>query len=394
MGYYCYVLGLLLLELVVRCSGQFAGCDTIRNVQADETLYIESPNYSGYFRANTNCRWRLTAPTNYLLYLNCYDVILAKSTNCAADRLEVSLTGNALLADASRYCGQATFVLQSTANKLTVALRTLTSSTGGRFRCQIAARRPPCDCGRRRVVKIVNGAPTVANEFPMMAALVSIASRKPFCGATIISNRHAITAAHCLLSRKIADTVLLVGDHDLSTGTDSPYAVLMPLTTFTSHTGYRAQTSVNDIALVRTRDEIVFTRGVGPACLPWQWPTATFNGQIVEATGWGTVDFGAPTSSVLQKVSLNVISNESCRTKMAGVTASQLCTFTAGKDTCQYDSGGPILYTNPNNGVVFHVGVISYGVACASSSPSVNTRITSYLTWIKANTPGIQYCEK
>ncbi|KAL1402956.1 hypothetical protein pipiens_005855 [Culex pipiens pipiens] len=44
----------------------------------DETLYIESPNYSGYFRANTNCRWRLTAPTNYLLYLNCYDVILAK----------------------------------------------------------------------------------------------------------------------------------------------------------------------------------------------------------------------------------------------------------------------------------------------------------------------------
>ncbi|XP_058835399.1 venom serine protease-like, partial [Topomyia yanbarensis] len=286
--------------------------------------------------------------------------------------------------------------LQSVANQLTLALRAPVYSTGGRFRCQVMARQPPCDCGRRRMTKIVNGVPTKANEFPMMAGLVSTSAKNVFCGATIISNRHAVTAAHCLVGKKISDTTLLVGDHDLSTGTDSPFAALMVITTFTIHSGYRKQSFVNDIALVRTREEIQFNNGVGPACLPWNWPTATFNNMVVEATGWGTLDFGGPVSTVLRKVSLNVISYETCRQRMpsSGIKTSQICTFAKDRDACQYDSGGPILYTHPSNGIVYHIGVISYGIACASSTPGVNTRITSYLAWIKSNTPGIRYCEK
>lgn len=101
------------------------------------------------------------------------------------DRIEVSLNGNALLAGATRYCGLSTFIVQSTVNKLTVGLRSQKTSSGGRFRCQIVANPPSCDCGRRRTTKIVNGMPTLVNEFPMMAGLVSLSARNVFCGATI-----------------------------------------------------------------------------------------------------------------------------------------------------------------------------------------------------------------
>ncbi|XP_065076544.1 venom serine protease-like isoform X2 [Ochlerotatus camptorhynchus] len=380
----------------IECLGVFSGCDTVRTLSADEVFYIQSPGYGNYYKPNTNCRWRLTGPTGYILKVNCYDVVLPSSTNCLADRIEVSLSGNALLAGATRYCGLSTFIVQATANKLTVALRSEKSSTGGRFSCQIVANPPSCDCGRRRTVKIVNGVQTLVNEFPMMAGLVNLSGRRVFCGATIISNRHALTAAHCLAGQKIASTALLVGDHDLSIGSDTPHATVMSISTFTIHGGYRAKSSTNDIAMVRTRNPIVFNAGVGPACLPWRWSTATFNNMLVEAVGWGTMDFGAPASSVLRKVSLMVVSHEQCKLKMnsSGITLNQMCTFAEGRDTCQYDSGGPVLYTNPNTGVVYHIGVISYGVACASAYPSVNTRTTGYLSWIKANTPGIKYCEK
>ncbi|XP_053685056.1 venom serine protease-like, partial [Sabethes cyaneus] len=377
-------------------QSQFAACDYVKSLQADEVFYIQSPGYGSYYKPKTNCRWRLSAPVGYFVYLNCYDVVLPASTNCAADRIEVSLVGNILLAGASRHCGQSTFILQSTANKMSLALRSTATSSGGRFRCQTVARKPSCDCGRRRTVKIVNGTPTLANEFPMMAGLVSTAERNVFCGATIISNRHAVTAAHCLKGRKISATALLVGDHDLSTGTDSPYAKLMVISTFTIHTGYRAQPSTNDIALVRTQEEIQFNNGVGPACLPWKWPTVTFDNMAVEAAGWGTLDFGGPLSNVLRKVSLNVVSYETCRQQMSSsaITPNHLCTYANQRDACQYDSGGPVLYTNPNDGIVYNIGVINYGIACAGNTPGVNTRVTSYLKWIKSNTAGITYCEK
>lgn len=51
-----------------------------------------------------------------------------------------------------------------------------------------------------------------------MAGLVDALNRDLYCGATIISNRYAITAAHCMIDRNASQTGLLVGDHDISTG--------------------------------------------------------------------------------------------------------------------------------------------------------------------------------
>ncbi|VEN48611.1 unnamed protein product [Callosobruchus maculatus] len=40
------------------------------------------------------------------------------------------------------------------------------------------------------------------------------------------------------------------------------------------------------------------------------------------------------------------------------------------------------------------VGIISYGNGCASQKPSINTRVTSYLSWIVSRTGDATYCIK
>lgn len=58
----------------------------------------------------------------------------------------------------------------------------------------------------------------MVNEFPMAAGLVAQNMRIIFCGATIIDQSYAVTAAHCVTKRDVNNLALLVGDHDYRIG--------------------------------------------------------------------------------------------------------------------------------------------------------------------------------
>lgn len=74
---------------------------------------------------------------------------------------------------------------------------------------------------------------------------------------------------------------------------------------------------------------------------------------------------------------------------MTEVTDDHICTYTKGKDTCQKDSGGSLYY---NDGKQYTIGIVSYGIACAANTPSVATRVTSYIPWIEYTT-GVNFCK-
>lgn len=54
----------------------------------------------------------------------------------------------------------------------------------------------------------------------------------------------------------------------------------------------------------------------------------------------------------------------------------------------QIDGGGPVLWQDPSTGSLALVGIIPHGNSCTNGQPSVNVRVTEYLQWIVANTPG------
>lgn len=212
------------------------------------------------------------------------------------------------------------------------------------------------------------------------------------CGGTIIGSRFILSAAHCMDVLTVGNIGAIVGDHNLDSGTDTIYATVYTISAVTKHPSYVSTAKGYDIALFKTSQEIIFSRGVGPACLPWNYAYTSFVGYKVDVTGWGTTSFGGLRSPYLRKVILDMISDSSCSSKLqVPITGTQACTFTSGRDTCQFDSGAGLFLRYSR---MFVIGLVSYGKACYGTSPSVNTKIGPLLDWIKNNTPGELFCNK
>ncbi|KAJ6642022.1 Venom serine protease [Pseudolycoriella hygida] len=203
---------------------------------------------------------------------------------------------------------------------------------------------------------------------------------------TLVSSKYAVTAAHCLRVTPASNTALVVGEHNIKTGSDTNYTAVYLVKRFVEHPSYSNITSLNDIGLVETTNTILYSRAVAPVCLPFYYTSADFAGTVVTATGWGSTSFGGPSSDVLLKVNLDVLSNSNtkCTTSYPSIAASQMCTYTADKDTCQFDSGGPLFYRGPTDAKLFLVALVSAGDGCGSTSPALNSRATSFVSWIES----------
>ncbi|EFN78606.1 venom serine protease 34 [Harpegnathos saltator] len=281
---------------------------------------------------------------------------------------------------------------------MTVELSTTFWSSGVKFLCELQAveadeQDSDCRCGWKKPTKIVGGNETGVNEYPMMAALVDPYRREIFCGGSIISPKHILTAAHCVTERSTNDMGVLVGDHDLTTGAETSASKIYTVSGFKIYPLYNTSSLENDIALVMVNSVINFSEEVGPACLPFQHRWDSFAGSYVDLLGWGTTEFGGMKSNTLQKVMLSVITNRDCRRSYQNLTHSQICTYGEKKDACQFDSGGPVLWQNPTTRREVLVGVISFGIACGNNVPGVNTRTSDYIDWIVGETPGTSYCK-
>ncbi|KAG5893921.1 hypothetical protein JTB14_028731 [Gonioctena quinquepunctata] len=341
-----------------------SSCEFRQELALGQVYYINNLEYPGTYPASTSCTWYGTSLPGTKIIVACEDIALPSTRNCVGDKLSISLSGNLNFQDAKNYCGTGSISLVTDGNAIAIGLFATASSSGGRFVCSVTAIQDSdgtttaapkvCDCGWRKGFRIVGGNETLVNEFPSMAGLVDSSTKNVFCGGTIISTRYVLTAAHCLLNVRQADLGVLVGDHNVSSGFDTESAAL-----------YKVH-------------------------------FLGFSRQTVTAVGWGQIFFTGPTSDVLRKVDLNVTSNSFCAQNNVGsvITTGHICTYAAGKDACQSDSGGPLFWMDTGSRRLQLVGVLSYGLGCASELPGVNTRVTSYISWIVSKTTDANYCIK
>lgn len=131
---------------------------------------------------------------------------------------------------------------------------------------------------------IVGGRDAQPNQFPYLASLRTLAVDH-FCGATIISGRWLVSAAHCTqnITSQPQNVLAYVGAHGRRDGTKHT------LDRIVNHPHFNPIWLLNDVSLLRTTEAIQFTRGV---VVPAQLPAADWNGQrvVLLVPGWGLTD--------------------------------------------------------------------------------------------------------
>ncbi|XP_069683016.1 trypsin-1-like isoform X2 [Periplaneta americana] len=229
--------------------------------------------------------------------------------------------------------------------------------------------------------RIINGYDAARTQFPGMLSLQISSSHK--CGASILNENWALTAAHCVERNNASSITLYAGSIYLSSGgtTHNVSEIII-------HESYDALDSyINDIAVLKVSNPFQIDGvDVKPISLPAQGQNPP-DEMLAEVIGWGELGEHGDFSDTLQKVNLMIVNQDQCRSiyefYSENVYDSQIC---AGLPvgiggSCRGDDGGP-LFVDGNV-----VGLVSWSRYCARPEyPTVYTRVSDYVDWIKQKT--------
>ncbi|CAF1245382.1 unnamed protein product [Rotaria sordida] len=251
-----------------------------------------------------------------------------------------------------------------------------------------------CGCSTNSAIltKIVGGESASSQTWGWAASLRYTSSGSHFCGGSIITNLHILTAAHCTiqLSSSPASVLVYVGSIYLSERVQ-----IRSVSKIYIHPNYSSVNFINDISIIKLSSELNLDQnGVDIICLPnvsssilasTEYPPV--NTDLI-AIGWGYTSEGSGiVSSILQQVTIKSVAATStyCKNVKLADASKQFCAGImpgGNKDTCQGDSGGPILMFISDN-VWEQVGITSTGIGCARALyPGIYTRVAAYQSWI------------
>lgn len=206
-----------------------------------------------------------------------------------------------------------------------------------------------------------------------------------WCGAVLISKKHLLTAAHCLVGYPKGAYFIRLGDHYANIAESSE--IDSYIENWYIHEKFREGTHMNnDIAVIVMKNPVRFNDYIQPICLP-QEGIEYKEGRRCTISGWGSIQSGVSTpSNNLRVAEIPVISDEICKLPHVygrSVTEGMFCAgfLDEGVDACEGDSGGPFVCSDSDSETLY--GIISWGQQCGhANKPGVYVKVEKYLDWI------------
>ncbi|NDC37257.1 MAG: serine protease [Proteobacteria bacterium] len=246
----------------------------------------------------------------------------------------------------------------------------------------------------RVAARVINGTDAAVGSGPNLSTYPWMVSLQldgtHFCGGTLVSPQHVLSAAHCadfiftlgLQSRVRAQ----IGARDITTNAGE----LLPISGLIIHPDYSASTLRNDIAFFK----LAQPSSASPIDVASASDSALYTPlSTVRIMGWGKTDpdlnsFVAP--AILQEADLPIRTTDECKSGgaifapetqiCAGIQSSAVNNISQddGVDSCNGDSGGPLIASIGGGWKL--LGIVSYGqnLRCAFRTYGYYTKVSAF----------------
>lgn len=184
--------------------------------------------------------------------------------------------------------------------------------------------------------RVVNGSDAHNGQFPYQVSLRTRQNNQHFCGGSIITSKWILSAAHCVIGEEVHSYIAVAGTNTLSNG-----GTTYNIDGASLHPAYDSLKKCNDIAVLKTSEEIQFNEFVQTIKLPIEDTPANVP---VIISGWGllSADETQPPNK-LQYLNSTTIDNVECKKRLPNYDFdfdTFLCHFTGEySGACAGDSG-------------------------------------------------------
>ncbi|KAF4141122.1 Trypsin [Phytophthora infestans] len=217
--------------------------------------------------------------------------------------------------------------------------------------------------------RIYGGSEADASKYPYIVSLrKDKADGSTYCGGTLIASQYVVTAAHCVKT----DVNTIYASMGSAFGSGSADGEQVKVIEGYRHPMYNKSEHLYDVGVLKLEKK-VSTDSIDLCAADGSDNEV---GSVATVRGWGLTENGSQ-SLVMEELNVKIISNAECNKMYSDrITEGMLCAGEGdGKDTCNGDSGGPLI----ENDVL--VGIVSWGGKCGANA-GVYTRISHVLDYI------------
>ncbi|KAL9189739.1 hypothetical protein ACHAXT_009414 [Thalassiosira profunda] len=246
--------------------------------------------------------------------------------------------------------------------------------------------------------RIIGGTLSSPNRYPWLVSLTYAGSH--LCGGSLVAHDMVLTAAHC----SGYSSAVELGRYDRNIAFDDRLHERIDIAYEIKHPLWDPATVDNDFMLMKlvqpSREQNLVTLNANPD-LP------SIPGEQLTLMGWGDTNpdpnVNEPSMQLLE-IQLEFVPDGTCRDKEGNVgadyvnyasriTTNMMCAMDSDggrgdaevdEDTCLGDSGSPMIVPRAGSTDDVQVGIVSWGIGCASPIfPGVYSRVSSQYEWIR-----------